>query len=64
MKIQNLRTTHNVPSSARTIADHKQMLALESVPQATMSLLHKGLATNTKAVVHFNTTSRNNIDGE
>ena len=46
------------------------MLALELVSEAAMSLLHKDLATNTKATVHFNitchfdTTSRSNIDGE
>lgn len=51
-----------VIASARTITDHKQMLATENESEAAVALSNKG--EHTKATVHFDTTSRNNIDGD
>ena len=53
--------TYVIPS-ARTISDHKQMLASESETEAALILIKKD--SKTKATVHFDTTSRNNIDGD
>ena len=53
--------TYVLPS-ARTIADHKQILASETEAEAAVLLLNKD--GRKKAIIHFDTTSRNNIDGE
>ena len=51
-----------VVCSARTISDHKQVLASEMETLAAAVLLEKDDAT--KSTIHFDTTSRSNIDGE
>ena len=48
--------------SARTISDHKQVLASEMETLAATMLLEK--ENGIKSTFHFDTTSRNNIDGE
>ena len=53
--------TYVIPS-ARTISDHKQYLATETETGAALALLDE--ETSVKAFIHFDTTSRNNIDDE
>ena len=53
--------TYVIPSK-RTIVDHKQVMASEHESEAALMLLKK--ESDTKATVHFDTTSRSNIDGE
>lgn len=53
--------TYVLPS-ARTISDHKQFLATETETDAALALLDKDLSV--KAFIHFDTTSRSNIDGD
>ena len=48
--------------SKRTIADHKQVMASEIESEAALMLLRKEC--DTKVTIHFDTTSRSNIDGE
>ena len=51
-----------VIASARTISDHKQMMATQNETEAAVMLLNK--SDFHKATVHFDTTSRSNIDGD
>ena len=51
-----------VIASARTISDHKQMLASENETEAATMLLKKD--DSIKATIHLDTTSRSNIDGD
>ena len=53
--------TYVLPS-ARTISDHKQFLATETETDAGLALLDKDISV--KAFIHFDTTSRSNIDGD
>ena len=62
MANSSIKDRANVFPSARTISDHKQLLASETESEAAMALLDKD--STIKAIVHFDTTSRNNIDAE
>ena len=70
MKIQIVRTTQMFFHLLRQLQIINKCWHWNLYQEAAMSLLHKDLATNTKATVHFNitchfdTTSRSNIDGE
>ena len=46
--------------SARTIADHKHLMAIDSEVDAAIALCNK--IPSVKAFLHFDTTNRNNID--
>ena len=54
-----------VISSARTNSDHKQILASEQESEGACTLdKHDPNTSASKSIFHFDTTSRNNIDGE
>jgi hypothetical protein len=48
--------------NTRTISGHKQYLAIENETDASLALID--MPDNVKAFIHFDTTSRDNIDGE
>ena len=60
MANSSIKDCEYVFPSARTISNHKQLLASETESEAAMALLDKD--STIKAIVHFDTTSRNNID--
>ena len=53
--------TYVLPST-RTVSEHKQFLATETETDAGLALLDKDISV--KASIHFDTTSRSNIDGD
>ena len=58
----SIRDRMYVIPSARTITEHKQLLASETETEAAIALLEK--SSDVKAIVHFDKMSRNNIDGD
>lgn len=59
---QSIQDRTYVIPSARTITDHKQLMASETETEAAIALLEKDSCV--KAIIHYDTTSRNNIDGD